>query len=40
LPGCAFELGNVVGSWEKWRVMWRKAGKWSSGGECAGGKSG
>nr|GEZ45901.1 hypothetical protein [Tanacetum cinerariifolium] len=24
----------------KWRVMWRKAGKWSSGGECAGGKRG
>nr|GEZ16968.1 reverse transcriptase domain-containing protein [Tanacetum cinerariifolium] len=28
---CAFELGMVVESWEKWRVMWRKAGKWSSG---------
>nr|GFA95630.1 hypothetical protein [Tanacetum cinerariifolium] len=32
-PGCAFELGKVVESWERWRVMWRKAGKWSSGGE-------
>nr|GFB01132.1 hypothetical protein [Tanacetum cinerariifolium] len=29
--GYAFELGKVVESWEKWRVMWRKAGKWSSG---------
>nr|GEX99990.1 hypothetical protein [Tanacetum cinerariifolium] len=38
--GCAFELGKVVESWEKWRVMWRKAGKWSSGGKNAGGKRG
>nr|GEW28375.1 hypothetical protein [Tanacetum cinerariifolium] len=29
--GCAFELGKVVESWEKWRVMWRKAGKWGRG---------
>nr|GFA37643.1 hypothetical protein [Tanacetum cinerariifolium] len=36
--GCAFELGKVVESWEKWRVMWRKAGKCSSGGKNAGGK--
>nr|GEZ99352.1 hypothetical protein [Tanacetum cinerariifolium] len=38
--GCAFELGKVVESWEKWRVMWRKPGKWSSGGKNAGGKRG
>nr|GFB61714.1 hypothetical protein [Tanacetum cinerariifolium] len=38
--GCAFELGKVVESWEKWKVMWRKAEKWSSGGKIAGGKRG
>nr|GEZ04127.1 hypothetical protein [Tanacetum cinerariifolium] len=38
--GCVFELGKVVGSWEKWWVRWRKAGKWSSGVKTVGGKKG
>nr|GEY62295.1 hypothetical protein [Tanacetum cinerariifolium] len=29
--GVCLSWGKVGESWEKWRVMWRKAGKWSSG---------
>nr|GFC68313.1 hypothetical protein [Tanacetum cinerariifolium] len=36
--GCTFELGKVVESWEKWRLRWRKSGKWSSGGKMLAGK--
>nr|GFB25202.1 hypothetical protein [Tanacetum cinerariifolium] len=38
--GYTFELGKVLESWEKWRVRWRKSGKWSSGVKTVGGKFG